>query len=74
MEPPGIWLLTRPPDKPSGVSQPFYTLHATAEPTEKVTEEQRRLITPAYTYIWFHSLVFGLKVSILLYFDVLSYG
>ena len=50
MEPSGIGSLPDHLIKPVEYQQSFYTLHATAEPTEKVTEEQRRLITPAYTY------------------------
>ena len=49
MEPPGIGSLPDRLINPGEYQQPFYNLHATAEPTEKVTEEQRRLITPVYT-------------------------
>ena len=50
VEPPGIGSLPDRLINPGEYQQPFYTPHATAEPTEKVTEEQRRLITPVYTY------------------------
>ena len=50
MEPPGIGSLPDHLIKPVEYQQTFYTPHTTAEPTEKVTEEQRRLITAAYTY------------------------
>ena len=50
VESPGIGSLPDGLINPGEYQQPFYTPHATAEPTEDVTEEQRRLITLVYTY------------------------